>query len=294
MGWCHEQLDHAKKDEQKGRKESRHAIRTLMFSCAHAWGIAVSLLLASGLAQGACDALKPYAGESTTPSHEQQIDQGRQAFESNCAVCHGMDASGGRGPNLRRAHIARAPNDAALCELIETGIPPEMPAGAFLTDVEVRALVAFVSSLKVSAAAAIAGDPARGARVFAGNGCSSCHILSGFGSALGPELTDLGDRRSATYVREVLLDPSSRLPAEFLMVRVTTKAGEITEGIRINEDNYSIQLKDAAGNIRSFEKAELQSQERLRGRTPMPSYKNLPPADIQDLVAYLLAPRPAP
>jgi putative heme-binding domain-containing protein len=265
-----------------------------VFSRTSACAIAVSLLLASGQARGACDALKPYAGQSTVPSHEQQIDEGRQAFESNCAVCHGMDASGGRGPNLRRARIARAPNDAALCELIETGIPPEMPAGAFLTDVEVRALVAFVSSLRQSAAASVAGDPAHGARVFAGNGCSSCHILAGQGSALGPELTDLSDRRSAAYVREVLLDPASRLPAEFLMVRVATKAGEVTEGIRINEDNYSIQLKDAAGNIRSFEKAELQSQERLRGRTPMPSFKNLPPADVQDLVAYLLAPKAPP
>jgi cytochrome c oxidase cbb3-type subunit III len=264
-----------------------------MFSTS-ACGIAVSLLLASGLAQGSCDAFKPYAVESTAPSHEQQIDQGRKAFESNCAVCHGMDASGGRGPNLRRAHIARAPNEAALCELIETGIPPEMPAGAFLTDVEVRALVAFVSSLSVSATTAVAGDPKRGASVYANNGCSSCHILAGFGTALGPELTNLGDRRSAAYVREVLLDPPSRLPAEFLMVRVTTKTGQVTEGIRINEDNYSIQLKDAAGNIHSFDKAEFQSQQRLRGRTPMPSFKNLPPADIQDLVAYLLAPRAAP
>jgi cytochrome c oxidase cbb3-type subunit III len=265
-----------------------------MRSITSACGAAISLLLVSSLAQAACDALKPYAGQATAPSHEQQIDQGRHAFESNCAVCHGMDASGGRGPNLRRAHIARAPNEAALCDLIENGIPPEMPAGAFLTDVEVRALVAFVSSLGVSASAAISGDPTHGARVFASNGCSSCHILAGFGNALGPELTDLGDRRSASYVREVLLDPVSRLPAEFLMVRVTTKTGEVTEGIRINEDNYSIQLKDVAGNTRSFEKAELQSQERLRGKTPMPSFKNLPPADVQDLVAYLLAPRSAP
>jgi cytochrome c oxidase cbb3-type subunit III len=257
-------------------------------------GMVVSLLLGSGLADAACDALKPYAGQSTAPSHEQEIEQGRQAFESNCAVCHGMDASGGRGPNLRRAHIARAPNDVALCDLIETGIPPEMPAGAFLTDVEVRALVAFVSSLGASAASAITGDPAHGARVFSSNGCSSCHILAGQGHALGPELTDLGDRRSASYVREVLLDPPSRLPAEFLMVRVTTKAGDATEGIRVNEDNYSLQLKDAGGNIRSFDKDDLQSQERLRGKTPMPSFKNLPPADLQDLVAYLLAPRAAP
>jgi putative heme-binding domain-containing protein len=265
-----------------------------MFSHASACGVALLLSLASGLAQGACDALKPFAGQSTAPSREQEIDHGRQAFESNCAVCHGMDASGGRGPNLRRAHIARAPDDAALCELIESGIPPEMPAGAFLTDVEVRALVAFVRSLGQSAAAAIVGDPARGARVFAANACSSCHILAGQGTGLGPELTDLGDRRSAAYVREVLLDPPSRLPAEFLMVRVTTRSGEVTEGIRINEDNYSIQLKDVSGNIRSVEKAQLQSQERLKGQTPMPSFKNLKPADVQDLVAYLLAPRGNP
>ncbi|HEY3791361.1 MAG TPA: c-type cytochrome [Bradyrhizobium sp.] len=252
-------------------------------------------LLASGMAQ-ACDALKPFAGQTAAPSHEQEIDQGRQAFESNCAVCHGMDASGGRGPNLRRARIARAPDENALCDLIEAGIPPEMPAGAFLTDVEVRALVAYVRSLGQSAAAAAAatGDPAHGARVFAANGCSACHVLAGRGTALGPELTDLGDRRSAAYVREVLLDPAARLPEEFLMVRVTTRSGSMVEGIRINEDNYSIQLRDASGVLRSFEKADLKSQERLKGQTPMPSFKTLSPTDVQDLVAYLLAPRSNP
>lgn len=265
-----------------------------MFSYTSVCGVALMLSLASGPAQGACDALKPFAGQSTAPSHEQEIDQGRLAFESNCAVCHGLDASGGRGPNLRRAHIARAPDEAALCDLIETGIPPEMPAGAFLTDVEVRALVAFVRSLAQTAAPPLSGDAKRGAQVFASNGCSSCHILAGQGTGLGPELTDLGDRRSPTFVREVLLDPAARLPAEFLMVRVTTRSGEVSEGIRINEDNYTIQLKDASGNLRSFEKDQLQSQERLRGQTLMPSFKNLPPADVQDLLAYLLAPRSSP
>jgi putative heme-binding domain-containing protein len=264
-----------------------------MFASKVIFGVALVLLLASGMTQ-ACDALKPFAGQGAPPPHEQEVDQGRQAFENNCAVCHGMDASGGRGPNLRRAHIARAPDENALCDLIESGIPPEMPAGAFLTDVEVRALVAFVRSLGQTAAAGVSGDAARGEHVFAGNGCSACHILAGHGNALGPELTDLGDRRSAAYVREVLLDPAARLPAEFLMVRVTTLSGQVAEGIRVNEDNYSIQLRDASGTLRSFEKADLKSQERLRGQTPMPSFKNLPPADIQDLVAYLLAPRGNP
>jgi putative heme-binding domain-containing protein len=258
-------------------------------------GVILLLTLSCGLAQGACDALKPYAGQqAAVPSREQELELGRQTFESNCALCHGIDASGGRGPNLRRAHIARAPDDASLCDLIENGIPPEMPAGAFLTDVEVRALVMFVSSLGKSAAEALTGDPARGARIYAANGCASCHIRAGQGTGIGPELTDLGERRSASYVREVLLDPAARLPAEFLMVRITTGSGEVTEGIRINEDNFTVQVKDASGSIRSFDKAQLQSQEQLRGRTPMPAFKNLSGTDLTDLVAYLLAPKDKP
>jgi mono/diheme cytochrome c family protein len=90
-----------------GHLKSKHVIRALMYSYTSACGVALVLSLASGLAQGACDALKPFSGQSTAPSREQEIDHGRQAFESNCAVCHGMDASGGRGPNLRRPRAVR-------------------------------------------------------------------------------------------------------------------------------------------------------------------------------------------
>lgn len=265
-----------------------------MFSCTYKWTLLLVLLLPAGPLFAACDALKPFAGGSAAPKRDQDIERGRQVFERNCAVCHGMDASGGRGPNVRRARIARAPDDTALCELIETGIPPEMPDGTFLTDQDVRELVAFVRSLGQSAAAAVSGDPAHGAQVFASSGCASCHILAGKGSGLGPELTDLGDRRSAAYVREVLLDPRSRLPAEFLMVRVTTRAGQVVQGVRVNEDNYSVQLKDSAANFRSFDKSEIASLERLKGETPMPSFAHLPPADLQDLIAFLLNPRSVP
>src|SRR5579871_3543132 len=132
------------------RRKSSRAIVTLMFPRLPVCGAVLLLSLGSGFAQGACDALKPYAGPAAAaaaPTREQEIEHGRQAFEANCALCHGMDASGGRGPNLRRAHIARAPDEASLCDIIETGIPPEMPAGAFLLDTEVRALVAYVRSL---------------------------------------------------------------------------------------------------------------------------------------------------
>ena len=104
---------------------------------------------------------------------EQEIDQGRQAFEANCAVCHGMDASGGRGPNLQRAHIQRAPDEASLCDLIESGIPPEMPAGGFLTDVEVRhSSLTSVRWANRRRRLRYAAMPRTATRVFADSGCS--------------------------------------------------------------------------------------------------------------------------
>jgi putative heme-binding domain-containing protein len=253
-----------------------------------------ALMLPAPPLLAACDALRPFAGSSGAYTHDQLVERGRQVFEQNCAVCHGLDASGGRGPNLRRVHIARAPDDEALCELIETGIPPEMPDGSFLTDQDVRELVTFVRSLGESASAPLTGDPQRGARVFAASGCLSCHIFGGEGRGFGPELTDLSDRRSPSFIREVLLNPASRLPSEFLWVRLSTKAGEIVQGIRINEDNYSIQLKEADGSYRSFDKSALGSVDRLKGETPMPSFAHLSSADLQDLVAYLLTPRSVP
>ena len=42
------------------------------------------------------------------------LDAGRRVFESQCAVCHGLKGGGGRGPNLNRPKLNKAPDDAAL------------------------------------------------------------------------------------------------------------------------------------------------------------------------------------
>src|SRR5277367_1334263 len=52
---------------------------------------------------------------------------GKKIFESQCALCHGQTGTGGRGPSLNRAKLAKAPDDEALWKLISTGIEPEMP-----------------------------------------------------------------------------------------------------------------------------------------------------------------------
>ena len=60
----------------------------------------------------------------------------------------------------------------------------------------------------------------------------------------------------------------------------------------MNEDSFSIQIRDLSGRFYSFRKADLKELKKLRGKTPMPSYeRGLTTEELDDLVAYLAAQR---
>jgi mono/diheme cytochrome c family protein len=59
-------------------------------------------------------------------------------------------------------------------------------------------------------------------------------------------------------------------------------------GVRVNEDSFTLQLRDANGRYHSFRKTEIKDLRRLTGQTPMPAYESrIGGADLDDLVAYL-------
>jgi hypothetical protein len=72
-----------------------------------------------------------------------------------------------------------------------------------------------------------------------------------------------------------------------MTVRLTTPDNREWNALRVNEDSFTIQIKDTAGQFHSFDKLQLKSFERLPNQSLMPSYSRLPAADIDDLVAYL-------
>lgn len=221
--------------------------------------------------------------------------EGQAIFRQHCSLCHGLDGSGGRGPNLRRARLERAPTDAALKALIQSGIPPEMPDGWYLSPTDLDNLAAFVRSLGRVPSQPLPGDPARGAALYRRSGCSSCHTLDGSGSALGPDLSDAGARRGPALLRQTLLDPSKTLPDGFLMLEALTASGHTLRGIRLNEDTFTIQILDLMANVHSLRKSDLRSLKPLPGQTPMPSFANrFSPSDLDDLVAFLASRREQP
>ncbi len=245
-------------------------------------------VLGSGLLTAA------WSGQTAAGKNSARVDPiaGKRLFEQHCALCHGIDGKGGRGPALNRLHLPHAPDDPALKAVIAGGIPPNMPEGWYLSEEDVANLAAFVRSLSKIPSDPVPGDAARGAGVYAKSACSGCHIVNGAGVGYGPELTGIGDRRSTAFLQKAISKPATALPDGFLLVKATTTSGEAMEGIRVNEDSFTIQIKDSGGHYHSLRKEELKELRKLPGETPMPSFEGiLSAAEMQDLVAYLASQR---
>ena len=238
----------------------------------------------------------------TPPSAE--LARGRVLFESQCARCHGIDGSGGMGANLRRPQLRRAPDDSALVSLIQEGIPDRgMPGMWQISPREAMLIAVYVRTLGHTAAEGpLTGDRDRGRSLYAGKGrCQGCHIVDGAGGSLGPELTDVGAARSSEYLRRALLRPGDELPAgpppgyvmggeytKWLPVRIVMADGKEVRGIRVNEDAFTIQMRDIGNRLVSVDKQTLRSFDRLTGTSIMRSYQStFTPAELDDVIAYL-------
>ncbi|PWU01938.1 MAG: hypothetical protein C5B51_21875 [Terriglobia bacterium] len=218
------------------------------------------------------------------------VKRGAQMFLGQCSRCHGTKGEGGLGAVLAQPRLRRAPDDESLFHVIRDGVKgTEMPPAFTLTSKEVWQLAAYVRSLGRVEAVSLPGDPRRGADLYGTKGkCGQCHIVSGQGESVGPELTEIGARRNAAYLRQALVEPEAAVPDGFLQVRVVTKDGRSITGVRLGEDTFTIQLADLTGHNYSFVKQDLKDLQKDFGKSPMPSYQTvLSAGELDDIIAYL-------
>lgn len=219
-----------------------------------------------------------------------ELNHGKKLFQAHCAACHGPAGTGGRGPNLATKELRRGSTVEALAETIASGVPGSEMGGAWmLTPKEVLEVAVFVQSLSAITPEKLTGSSAGGEKLFNGKGaCFTCHITGGKGNANGPELSSIGLRRSASFLRESILDPAAHVPDGFLVVEASPRLAKPIRGVRINEDSFTIQLRDESGKLHSLAKQDLRDLKKLSGESSMPSYKGrLSDTEIEDLVAYL-------
>jgi len=216
-------------------------------------------------------------------------EQGRKLWLANCAVCHGAEGKGARGPDLTSGKFRHGGTDDDLYRTMRKGIPgTEMP-GFPLGGVESMQLLAYLRALaRAAMPPPPPGDAARGRALFAASGeCTSCHRVNGTGSRIGPDLSRVGARTPPADLLASLLRPDERVLPEHWYVRLVTRDGRTYTGRRLNEDTYSVQLIDASDKLVSFVKEDLREYELIR-KSPMPSYAGkLTAEQLGDLVAYL-------
>lgn len=174
--------------------------------------------------------------------------------------------------------------------------------GTRMTDGERLQLVRYVRALGASNVAPVEGDARPGEQLFWGKAnCGHCHTVGARGGRTGPDLTEIALRRSPAHLRATLLDPAANIPDSFtvyrrvvfmpdnfVQVRVVTRAGKTITGLRMDEDAFTIQLRDYDDRIYSFRKDELREIVKDWGKTPMPTYRGiLSETEIRDMVAYL-------
>ena len=216
------------------------------------------------------------------------LDMGRRSYEGRCAHCHGQFGEGGRGAVLNSGRFRRGGSDRALFMTIRSGVPnTEMAGVRNLPDREVWRLVAYVQQLgRQGVNEPITGDATLGAVLYQKSGCAACHTIAGAGGVVGPDLTDIGSRRAIRHLRQSIVDPSADIPLDFRPVSIVDRRGNTISGIHLNEDEHSVHLRDVNGNLRSFMKNEL-ARLTLPRVSLMPPFAAFPPADLENLVAYL-------
>lgn len=228
----------------------------------------------------------------------ESIAGGKAIFAGTCAGCHGVDGSGSNGPNIRGVGAQMGP-EGVYARIRGGAIGSGMPAFTTLDDGTVWKIVDYVMTLGHEDKGVATGDPQKGMEIYESSKCATCHAIGSQGGDLGPDLSQIGVQRSIVSLADTLNDPGNNLPLDtnlqersaykaYVVYRAVTKDGRTIEGMRVNEDSFTIQLRDANGGLHSIQKFDVKSIEPEPGKSFMPSYKDkLTAAQINDLVAYL-------
>jgi len=178
------------------------------------------------------------------------VARGKRLFETNCAFCHGADATGGNGgPDLLRSVLVNHDEKGELIASIvrdgraSKGMPKFNLAGTQVSD-----LVAFLHqrnrdarlrfTYKIPSVAV--GDATTGKTYFESH-CGGCHSRTG-------DLAGIATRYPADELQQRWIYP----PSASAEVTVTLASGQKYAGNLKHLDEFNVSLYDAQGTYRSF------------------------------------------
>ena len=118
--------------------------------------------------------------------------------------------------------------------------------------------------------------------------CATCHRLFGSGAEIGPDLTG-GNRKNLDYLLSNIVDPSAVVSKDYLMSVLALGDGRVVNGIVTSENEAALIVQTAQGRqVIARSDIEDKAPSKL-SLMPDGLLQPLQPADIADLVAYLMS-----
>jgi cytochrome c oxidase cbb3-type subunit 3 len=230
------------------------------------------------------------AAHSQADSKEEAAKRGRAQFAQSCAFCHGLDATGGRGPDLiRSALVAHDQKGELIGEVIRSGRPdkgmPAIPA----TDEQVADIAAFLHARALEALKSaevprgypveklLTGNAEAGKTFFEGaGGCKNCHAATG-------DLAGVAQKYPPIELEAHMLYPGEKPKSAV----ITLPSGEQVRGIVVRNDDFMIGVRDDSGWYRSFSRGKV----KVEIHDPLEAHRKLldtlTTAQVHDLFAYM-------
>lgn len=248
------------------------------------------LILFAVLAAGA-------AAQTLGPANS--ADHGQKLFVKSCSFCHGVDATGGEGPNLILSSVVRHDKNGDLIgQVIREGRPAAgMPSFPMPSQSDVADIVAFIHARvkesdrrsagsptsSYALAALLTGNADAGKAFFNGEGhCSQCHSPTG-------DLAHIAKKYPPIELEPRFLwpAPKGQEMTDHKTAAVETKSGEKISGDLTYEDAYTIAITDANGWYHSWPKDTVTFQI----KDPLAAHRELlgkyTEADMHNMFAYL-------
>ncbi len=128
------------------------------------------------------------------------------------------------------------------------------------------------------------GNAAQGKMLFTA-ACAICHKLGDIGVAVGPPLDGMGAHGPAELLIHIV-DPNREVDPSFWAFNITTKKGEVLQGVVTSENSATVTLATQVG-VREIAKSDIDKRENTR-RSLMPEGLDaLGPEPLRDILAFI-------
>jgi putative membrane-bound dehydrogenase-like protein len=132
------------------------------------------------------------------------------------------------------------------------------------------------------------GDAARGKLLFKEQ-CGKCHMHSGEGGKVGPELTGMAVHPAHELLIHIL-DPNRSVEGNYRAYTVSTDDGRVVTGLLASESKTAVEIVDAEGKRVAIQRSEIDAfQPSPNSLMPVGFEKQIKPEGFADLLAFLTA-----